>query len=188
MCRCKAPYVCVLYIPPLVCTPSHCVSLSTCVFDGCKSHSRLAMSTKGEGKLERGKTSALVLRVNRAVVHTVPLTSCEACSQWEMNLQRMSPSDIQETLHWSLLHCSRHAIVVISTVRLMALIYLNAWKTFTFRLQRIEKASGCGGVKMCGCVKHCFIVEESIAGGFWVARLYLSHSLRKSHTLPRLAH
>lgn len=37
--------------------------------------------------------------VNRAAVHTVPLTSCEACSQWEINLQRMFPSDIQKTLH-----------------------------------------------------------------------------------------
>lgn len=47
-----------------------------------------------------GKDEALWrLCVNRAVVHTAPLTSCEACSQWEMNLQRMSPSDIQERLH-----------------------------------------------------------------------------------------
>lgn len=79
-----------------------------------------------------------MLHVNRAVVHTVPLTSCEDCSQWETNLQRMSPSDIQETLHWSLLHCSRHTIAVLSTLPLMALIYIygNAWKTFTFCLQR----------------------------------------------------
>lgn len=53
-----------------------------------------------QGKDARGKDERFWgLRVNRAVVHTVPLTSCEDCSQWEMNLQRMSPSDIQETLH-----------------------------------------------------------------------------------------
>lgn len=56
----------------------------------------------GWGYRERMQGEGRVLRrmcVNRAVVHTVPLTSCEACSQWEMNLQRMSPSDIQEMLH-----------------------------------------------------------------------------------------
>ena len=47
----------------------------------------------GKGCRERMQGERRVLwrlRVNRAVVHTVPLTSCEASSQWEMNLQRMS--------------------------------------------------------------------------------------------------
>lgn len=120
-----------------------------CIFDGGESHSeqswelRKSEATKGlQGRMHGEGRALLRLRVNRAASHTGLLTSCEACSQWEMNLQRMFPSDIFELPHWSLLRCSRRTIVVLSTVPLMALIHLNVWETFTFRLQRRE---GCAG-------------------------------------------
>lgn len=170
-----------------------------CIFDGYESHSGLWWELKERARRWRGYRERMQgerrvlwrLRVNRAVVHTVPLTSCEACSQWEMNLQRMSPSDIQEMLHWSLLHCSRHTIVVLSTVPLMALIYLNAWKTFTFCLQQGKSVAVQG--RKCVCAWEIVFYRQHLQSmNLRFVRLcnflYSSRSLRKLQVLPCLTH
>ena len=193
VCRCLLVCVCTP-----VCTHTNTLALDqfVCIFDGYESHSGLWWAEgererwKGYRERMQGERRVLWrLRVNRAVVHTVPLTSCEASSQWEMNLQRMSPSDIQEMLHWSLLHCSRHTIVVLSTVPLMALIYLNAWETFTFCLQQRESVCVC----KCVCVWEIAFYRQHLQPmNVRFLRLcnflYSSYSLRKLLALPCLAH